>query len=36
LVYDSDTAVEEGPVGIQLHPGRDMHIDFKNILFAEL
>lgn len=36
LVYDSDTAIEEGPVGIQLHPGRDMHIDFKNILFAEL
>ena len=36
LTYDSDTAIEEGPVGIQLHPGRDMHIDFKNILFAEL
>jgi hypothetical protein len=36
LVYDSDTAIEKGPIGIQLHPGRDMHIDFKNILFAEL
>lgn len=36
LTYDSDTAVEQGPVGLQLHPGRDMHIDFKNILFAEL
>jgi len=36
LVFDSDTAIDEGPVGIQLHPGRDMHIDFKNILFAEL
>lgn len=36
LTYDSDTAIEKGPVGIQLHPGRDMHIDFKNILFAEL
>lgn len=36
LTYDSDTAVEKGPVGLQLHPGRDMHIDFKNILFAEL
>ena len=36
LTYDSDTAVEEGPVGLQLHPNRDMHIDFKNILFAEL
>ena len=36
LTYDSDTAVEKGPVGLQLHPGRDMHIDFKNILFAAL
>jgi len=36
LTYDSDTAIEKGPVGIQLHPGRDMHIDFKKILFAEL
>lgn len=36
LEYDSDTAIEEGPVGLQLHPGRDMTIDFKNILFAEL
>lgn len=36
LTYDSDTAIEKGPVGIQLHPGRDMHIDFKNILFAEI
>lgn len=36
LTYDSDTAIEKGPVGLQLHPGRDMHIDFKNILFAEL
>lgn len=36
LEFDSDTAIEEGPVGLQLHPGRDMTIDFKNILFAEL
>ena len=36
LTYDSDTAIEEGPVGLQLHPNRDMHIDFRNILFAEL
>ncbi len=36
LTYDSDTAIEKGPIGLQLHPGRDMRIDFKNILFAEL
>lgn len=36
LVFDSETAIEEGPVGLQLHPNRDMTIEFKNILFAEL
>lgn len=36
LVFDSESAIEKGPVGIQLHPGRDMHIEYKNILFAEL
>ncbi len=36
LEYDSDTAIEEGPVGLQLHPNREMSIEFKNILFAEL
>jgi len=36
MEYDSDTAVEKGPIGLQLHPGRDMDIEFKNILFAEL
>jgi hypothetical protein len=36
LAYDSDTAIEKGPVGLQLHPGRDMEIEFKNIKFAEL
>jgi hypothetical protein len=36
LTYDSDTAIEKGPVGLQLHPGRDMNIEFKNVKFAEL
>jgi hypothetical protein len=36
LVFDSDSAIESGPVGLQLHPNRDMQIYFKNILFAEL
>lgn len=36
LTYDSDTAIEKGPIGIQLHPGRDMHIDYKNIKLAEI
>lgn len=36
LTFDSESAIEKGPVGLQLHPGRDMDIEFKNILFAEL
>lgn len=36
LTYESETAIEKGPVGLQLHPSRDMDIEFKNILFAEL
>ena len=36
MTYDSDTAVEEGPVGLQVHPGKKMQISFKNIKVAEL
>jgi hypothetical protein len=36
LEYPSLTAIEKGPLGLQLHPGRDMQIEFKNILIAEL
>jgi hypothetical protein len=36
MEYNSDTAIEKGPVGLQLHPSRDMDIAFRNILFAEL
>ncbi|MCG8310179.1 MAG: DUF1080 domain-containing protein [Cytophagales bacterium] len=36
LTYDSDTAIERGPVGLQLHGNRNMHIDYRNILLAEL
>ena len=34
--YTLENANLEGPIGIQLHPGRDMTIQFKNILAAEL
>ncbi len=34
--YQSETASERGPIGIQLHPSRDMAIDFRNIRIAEL
>lgn len=36
LNYLSDTAIDEGPIGLQLHPGKEMHIDFRNILLTEL
>lgn len=31
LDYTSDTAAKEGPIGLQVHPGVDMTIEFKNI-----
>lgn len=34
--YESDTAVERGPVGLQLHPGNEMVIQFRNVRLAEL
>ena len=36
MTYDSDSAIEKGPIGIQLHGNRDMGIDYKNIKVAEL
>ena len=31
LRYNSETAIKNGPIGLQLHPGRDMNISFRNI-----
>lgn len=36
MTYTSETAVDEGPIGIQLHPGRVMSIDYRDIRLAEL
>jgi hypothetical protein len=36
LDYTSETAIAEGPIGIQLHPGNVMAIDYRNIKLAEL
>jgi len=33
--YTMEDANLEGPIGLQLHPGREMTIQFKNILVAE-
>lgn len=36
LVFEGKKAVEEGPIGLQLHGGKVMSIDFRNIKLAEL
>lgn len=36
LNYRSASAVELGPIGLQLHPDREMSIQFRNIRLAEL
>jgi len=34
--YTHENANLEGPIGIQLHPGKDMTVQFKNIVVGEL
>ncbi len=36
MKYTSESAIEKGPLGIQLHGNRDMAIDFRNLKIAEL
>jgi hypothetical protein len=36
MTYKSDSAIDEGPVGIQLHGNRVMAIDYRKIKLAEL
>ena len=34
--YTSETATDKGPLGIQLHPNREMSIDFRNMKIGKL
>lgn len=36
MTYTSENIPASGPIGIQLHPGNEMSISFKNIKLAEL
>jgi hypothetical protein len=36
LNYESPSAIEQGPIGFQLHKGKEMAVDFRNIMLAEL
>lgn len=31
MTYTTEEVIEEGPIGLQLHPKRDMNIDFRNL-----
>lgn len=36
MTYTSESIPANGPIGIQLHPGNEMSINYRNILLAEL
>ena len=36
MTYKSDSAIDEGPLGIQLHGNRIMSIDYRNLKLAKL
>ena len=36
MTYDSESAVERGPIGLQLHGGNEMSVHFRNLRIAEL
>lgn len=36
MTYTSDNAKKEGPIGLQLHGGKEMSIDFRNLTVKEL
>lgn len=36
MAYTSDSAGQRGPIGLQLHPGREMTIRYRNVRLAEL
>jgi hypothetical protein len=36
LDYESDTAVENGPVGLQVHAGIEMKVEFRDVKVEEL
>lgn len=36
MTYQSASAIAEGPIGIQLHGGRNMAIDYRNLKLIEL
>ncbi|BCX49910.1 glycosylhydrolase [Haloferula helveola] len=34
--YDSDTARDKGPIGLQVHPGVEMKVEFRGLTLEEL
>jgi len=31
MAYESESAIEKGPLGIQLHAGKEMAIEYRNL-----
>lgn len=36
MEYESDTSIDKGPIGFQIHSGREMKIEFRDITLEEL
>jgi hypothetical protein len=36
MTYTSENIPATGPLGIQLHPGNEMHIQYRKIKLAEI
>lgn len=36
MTYESDTIIPEGPIGIQVHPKREMSVQYRNLLAREI
>lgn len=36
MTYDSESAIEKGPIGLQLHANREMSIEFRNVKIGGL
>jgi len=36
MTYASDTIIPEGPIGIQVHPKREMSLQYRNIMVREI
>ncbi len=36
MTYESETAAEKGPIGLQVHPGLEMKVEFKDLMLEKI